>query len=268
MATRFPVPYTRGSGGDSIISMYREMNRMFEDFFSGGMNPITGRQTGLMAVPTLDIHEKDNELCVSAELPGVKPNEVDVRLEGDTLTISGEKRGENEQRQANYHVMERSYGRFTRSVQLPFTPDPAQVSADFENGVLQVRLKRNLQQESSRRIEVRAGGEQQHQLGQQGGGQPHQAQGSQQGGGAGASMSAGASMPGGGSAGMSAGASGGSSPGSSGGAGAEASGSSPSGTSGGASGSPGASGGPGSSGGQPPRGGAPRKAGEAGSGTP
>jgi HSP20 family protein len=155
MASRLTGPFMRG-GGDPLVSIYREMNRMFDDVLGGALGG--GRQQGsLMAMPTLDVHEKDNELCVSVELPGVKAGDVDVRLESDTLTISGEKKSEDEQKQANYHVTERSYGRFSRSLQLPFRPDPDQVRADFEHGVLTIRLQR-AQQQSSRRIEVRSGG--------------------------------------------------------------------------------------------------------------
>lgn len=172
MASRYSVPLAR-SAGDPIVGLYREMNRMFDDLLGPGAGSSAGRQgSGLMAMPSFDVREKDNEVCVAAELPGVKSSDVDVRLDGDMLTISGEKKSEDDPSQSantNYHVMERSYGRFTRSVQLPFTPDPEQVNADFQNGVLTVRLKRNPQQQGSRRIEVRDAG-QNAQGGQQGGG--------------------------------------------------------------------------------------------------
>jgi len=158
MASRFLAPI--GRGGDPLLGIYREMNRMFDDVL--GLGPMTGssRQGGMSNMPSLDIHEEGNQLCLTADLPGVKPSDVDVRLDGDLLTISGERKSENETpQQGNYHVMERSYGRFSRSVQLPFRPDPDQVKADFEHGVLKIRLQRNEQQQTSRRIEVRSGGE-------------------------------------------------------------------------------------------------------------
>ena len=76
---------------------------------------------------------------MEADLPGVKPSDVDVRLDGDMLTISGEKRMESERKEEDYQVMERSYGRFRRSIQLPFAPDPEQVRAECQDGVLTVR---------------------------------------------------------------------------------------------------------------------------------
>lgn len=154
MASRFLTPFTRG-GTDPLVGIYREMNRMFDDVFSGALGPPSASRGGApMTMPSLEVHEEGNQLNVAVELPGVKANEVDVRLDGDVLTISGEKKSDNEQKQGNYHVMERSYGRFSRSLQLPFRPDPNEVRATFENGVLQVRLQRNPQQEGSRRIEV------------------------------------------------------------------------------------------------------------------
>jgi HSP20 family protein len=82
----------------------------------------------------------------------VNQEDVDLRLEGDMLTISGEKRQEHEDKKA--HIVERSYGSFSRSVQLPFQPNPDQVQADFENGVLGIRLPRQGSQERSRRIQI------------------------------------------------------------------------------------------------------------------
>ncbi|HUP10440.1 MAG TPA: Hsp20 family protein [Caldimonas sp.] len=159
MANRFFSPMVRG--GDPLMGLYRDMNRLFDDVFSGtSMRSMGG-------IPALDVRDEDDGLCVAAELPGVKPDDVDVRLDGDLLTISGEKRSDSDPQQNAHHVMERSYGRFSRSVQLPFRPDPDQVQADFEHGVLTVHLKRSPQQQGSRRIPVRGptGGSQMMQSG-------------------------------------------------------------------------------------------------------
>jgi|KBSMisStandDraft_5_1062788.scaffolds.fasta_scaffold08633_6 HSP20 family protein len=122
MASRFIVPFGRG-GGDPILSLHREMNRLFDDMFGGMGSRQGGQQGSLMSMPSLDIHEKGDELSVSVDLPRVKGEDVDVRLDRDVLTISGERRSEQDpQQQSNYHVMERSYGRFSRSMQLPSCP--------------------------------------------------------------------------------------------------------------------------------------------------
>lgn len=162
MASRFPVPFSFGrslSRIDPLFDLHREMNRLFDDVLSGTGSLAPGSSSaGLMAVPRIDVQEDEREICISAELPGVKPSEVDLRLEGDMLTISGEKKSESERSQQNYHVMERSYGRFQRTVQLPFAPDPQHVRADSHQGVLTIHLPKQAQQERSRRIEVRDAG--------------------------------------------------------------------------------------------------------------
>jgi HSP20 family protein len=161
MAGRYPVPYSSGMPaprGDPLLDLHREMDRLFDSFFGGLGTPSAGSGGGLMAMPRLDVRESEQELCISAELPGVKPQEVDLRVEGDMLTISGEKKSEVDQNRENFHVAERSYGRFRRSVQLPFAPDPEQVRAEFQHGVLTVHVPRQGQQERSRRIEVRDAG--------------------------------------------------------------------------------------------------------------
>ncbi|AEG92067.1 Hsp20/alpha crystallin family protein [Ramlibacter tataouinensis] len=166
MASRFPTPFQAPSRNlrapDPFSDLHREMNRLFDDFFSFGA-PTPGTAT-LAPMPRLDVRETDQEICISAELPGVKPADVDVRVEGNLLTIRGEKKNEAEQQQQqqDYHLMERSYGRFQRSLQLPFQPDPGQVRASFEDGVLTVHVPRQAQQERSRRIEIQAGAGAQH----------------------------------------------------------------------------------------------------------
>jgi HSP20 family protein len=149
----FPFAGTAVSNrGDPFLELHREMNRLFDDA-SRGLGG--GRDTTDMALmaPRMDIHESENALEVTAELPGVSQNDVDLRIEGDVLTIRGEKRKERQDQQA--HVVERSYGSFQRSVQLPFAPDPEQVEANFEHGVLTVVLPKQAQQEKAQKIQIR-----------------------------------------------------------------------------------------------------------------
>ena len=169
MASRYLVPFSTlpgAWGGDPMLQLHREMNRLFDDMLHASGVPAPARPGGhggtgsssVMVAPRLDVHETGSELSVVAELPGVAPSDVEVRVEGDVLTLSGEKKNESEHKQPNYHVMERSYGRFQRSLQLPFSPDAQQVEASFENGVLTVRIPRQNRQEGARRIPVRASG--------------------------------------------------------------------------------------------------------------
>lgn len=161
MTSRFLTPLQSSSrapaGADPFFELHREMNRLFDDFLGVGA---TAGHNPLMSAPRLDVREDRDEICVSAELPGVRPQDVDLRVEGNLLTIRGEKRQEMENKQEDYHMMERSYGRFQRSLQLPYTPDPGQVHAQFEHGVLTVHVPKQPEQERSRRIEIQAQGPQ------------------------------------------------------------------------------------------------------------
>ncbi|MBW8756992.1 MAG: Hsp20/alpha crystallin family protein [Burkholderiales bacterium] len=143
MTSRYPVPYSsqRSLGAfDPLSDFRRDMDRLFDAFFSGG-GPLVGGSSAAsaMSMPRIDVREDEHELSVSADLPGMKPSEVDLRLEGDVLVISGERKSEAERKDENFHVMERGYGRFRRSVQLPFAPEPEQVHADYNHGVLTIR---------------------------------------------------------------------------------------------------------------------------------
>ena len=156
MASRFTNPFGgRGSmSRDPFLDLHREVNRLFDDVFrSGGTGGGGGAAT--MAAPSIDVHEIGDGLEISAELPGVAEKDIDLRLEGDVLTLSGEKH--NERKDERAHVVERSYGTFRRTVQLPFAPDPDKVSAACENGVLRIRLPRGTEQERSRKIEIGGG---------------------------------------------------------------------------------------------------------------
>ena len=153
MASRFLMPFggrSPAGRGDPFLQLHREMNRLFDDTFRSSFGG-SGDQGGVIA-PRIDVHEAGDGLEVTAELPGVSDKDIDLRLDGDVLTISGEKR--NERKDERAHVIERSYGSFQRSIQLPFTPDPDQVKAQCEHGVLRIRLPRGAEQEKSRKIPI------------------------------------------------------------------------------------------------------------------
>lgn len=146
-------------GGDPFMSLHREVNRLFDDVLRGNDMATTGGAAALLS-PQVDISETENEIKVKAELPGVSEQDVDVELNDDILTIRGEKKSERKEEKENYHFMERSYGTFQRSFQLPRPVDPDKVQATFENGVLTITLPKNAQQEKTRRIQVQGAGQQ------------------------------------------------------------------------------------------------------------
>lgn len=161
MARNPLTPFRSGSllGGDPFLSLHREMNRLFDDVMRTGL-PTTGGQSGGAALlaPQLNVSETDNEVRITAELPGVSENDINVELNDDVLVIRGEKKFERKEEKERFHFVERSYGTFQRALQLPFSVDPDQVQANFENGVLTVTLPKSAQQERSRRIQVQGGG--------------------------------------------------------------------------------------------------------------
>ena len=111
--------------------------RLFEDAVTRLFSePATGRPW----TPDVDIYETENELVLKADLPDVKLEDIDVRVENQVLTLKGERRFEKEETNKGYHRIERSYGLFTRSFSIPPTVEADKVSADYKNGVLTVAL--------------------------------------------------------------------------------------------------------------------------------
>ena len=161
MASRFLTPYSsaRTWMQDPLFQLQREIDRVFEDVFSGGGSSNAGGRLGstMMSAPRIDLQDSEGELRLHADLPGVQPSDLDIRIEGDVLTIRGERKSESERNEQNFHVMERSHGRFQRSIQLPFAPNPDEVQATVREGVLELRIPKRAPEERSRRIEIRGG---------------------------------------------------------------------------------------------------------------
>jgi HSP20 family protein len=152
-----PAQPNPGRQRDVLFAMRDEMDRIFERFENGWSRlPALMRREGAITVPELDMHENTNAIVVEAELPGVEEHDVTVTLANGVLTIRGEKRHEREDRSQNYHMAERSYGNFERSIRLPESVDDARVDAKFDKGVLRVTAaKRPEAVRAERRIEVR-----------------------------------------------------------------------------------------------------------------
>ena len=118
-----------------VERLQREMSRMYDVLYPARLRPAPG-------YPALNIWTSENGLNVTAEVPGIKPEDIDISVVGETLTLSGERHSDELQEGAQYHRQERGYGKFTRSIQLPFPVDVNKVEATFKNGVLQVALPR------------------------------------------------------------------------------------------------------------------------------
>jgi HSP20 family protein len=142
---------------DPFLAMRREMNRLFDDVFGGfGLPSAFGPALRQMpAAPKIDVSETDNEIQITAEMPGIDENDVEVLLEDDRLIIRGEKKEEREDKDRNYHVRERVQGAFSRTLPLPFAPDPNQVKAEFRNGVMTITIPKPQEvKQKQHRIEV------------------------------------------------------------------------------------------------------------------
>ena len=133
------LPSFFGRDDDQFGSLFREVQKTFEDF--SRRSPLAGLGSDVLA-PRIDIAESKDAIDLTAELPGVDEKDVDVTLANGVLTIRGEKKAERDEKDKdkNWHVVERSYGSFSRTISLPFDPDSAKVEAKFENGVLHIHL--------------------------------------------------------------------------------------------------------------------------------
>jgi len=130
---------------------------MFDDVFGSLSRRPGGRQTGAELTewaPAVDVLQRDGDLVVRAELPGVRPEDVDITLQNRVLTISGERREEQEEQRGGYHVRERRHGSFSRSMTLPEGVDEDSIRARYENGVLEVTIAGAAAVREPRRIQV------------------------------------------------------------------------------------------------------------------
>jgi HSP20 family protein len=122
---------------------FRELEdweRRFEGMFGHPLRPMWWRAGEEGWMPAVDMFEKDDKFVVKADLPGMKEDDIDVSIVGDTLTIKGEKKTETEVKEENYYRSERAYGSFLRSIPIPSGVDSSKIEANYENGVLEVTM--------------------------------------------------------------------------------------------------------------------------------
>ena len=130
--------------------MRSDMDRLWDAFSEG--RPM--RRFGEMKdwVPSIDVFETKNDIVVKAELPGMDPKDIDISLSDGSLVLKGEKKHEKEEKEENYHFIERSYGSFVRSVPLPAEVKHDKINASYKNGVLKVVLPKS---EESKKKEIK-----------------------------------------------------------------------------------------------------------------
>jgi len=121
-----------------FMSLQREIDRLFDDF-SRGFPTFTGNGAAAL-MPNMDVMETDKEIEISAELPGLEEKDVQVNVADNLLTIRGEKKAEKEQKDKNYRLVERSYGSFERTLELPEGVNADAIKANISKGVLKVTV--------------------------------------------------------------------------------------------------------------------------------
>jgi len=127
------VPFVKRPEFPTATRLFEEL---FNDFpFSGSTLEDRDRWT-----PSVDIMEKDGNLILHTELPGLNEKDIDLKLEGNTLTLNGKRKMENEDKKSTYHRIESFYGSFTRSFRLPDTVDVDKIMAEYKNGVLTITI--------------------------------------------------------------------------------------------------------------------------------
>ena len=139
--------------------MEERLNRIFRASF----NPERPEEalTTTSLAPPVDIYEDEHKIALKIEVPGIDEKDIDVRIEGNTLTVHGERKLEKEEKEENFRRVERHYGSFTRSFTLPGSIDPGQVSADYDKGMLKISLPKKAEAKP-KQIKVNIRGEKAH----------------------------------------------------------------------------------------------------------
>ena len=130
--------FTRYEPFREFATMQDRMNRMFRDFLCAGRAGESLTTTAF--APPVDVYEDEHNMTLKIEVPGIDEKDIDVRVENNTLTVHGERKLEKEEKEENYRRVERQYGSFTRTFTLPTTVDTEKIQADYDKGVLKIKL--------------------------------------------------------------------------------------------------------------------------------
>ena len=145
---------TRWNPYRELNALQNSMNRLFDSQFGGRDESLT---TGAF-VPAVDVYEDEHGIQLKLEVPGVAEKDLDIRVENNTLTVSGERKFEQDEKEENFHRVERRYGSFTRSFTVPTTLSTEDIKADYEQGVLKIRLAKRAEAKP-KQIKVTIGGQ-------------------------------------------------------------------------------------------------------------
>jgi len=147
---------TRWDPFRELTSLQDRMNRLFQEQYSGREEDLT---TSAFA-PPVDIYEDEHNLTLKLEVPGIDEKDIDIRLENNVLTVRGERKLEKEEKEENFHRVERRYGSFIRAFTLPNTVDPESAKANYDKGVLKLTFAKRAEAKP-KQIKIGVGSEQQ-----------------------------------------------------------------------------------------------------------
>lgn len=147
----FELMPSKGFG--PLQSLRSQMDDLWSRFLESPGNLMTVGESDF--VPSVDIKENDKAIEITAEVPGLNPEEIDVSLTGNLLTLKGEKKEEREEKKDNYHLVERRFGSFSRSFRLPVEVDRKKIEATHKDGVLHLVLPKSAK-EASTKITIKA----------------------------------------------------------------------------------------------------------------
>lgn len=142
-----------------LLTLQDRMNRLFDESFRSVRGSGSGEDDWALGgswAPLVDIYEREGNIVLKAELPGVDPKDVDIRVENNVLTLRGERKFDAEVNRDNYHRVERAYGAFSRSFTLPNVVDTGDIKAEFKDGVLSVTLPKRAEAKP-RQISINVG---------------------------------------------------------------------------------------------------------------
>ena len=129
---------TRWDPFREVVALQNRLNSVFGNLNDESDSPLTTASF----VPAVDVYEDDKKVVLKLEVPGIEEKDLDIRVENHTLTVKGERKFEKEEKEENFHRIERRYGSFYRAFSLPSTVDTENVDAKYENGVLKLELKK------------------------------------------------------------------------------------------------------------------------------
>ncbi len=145
---------TRWDPFREVVSLQNRMNSLFRDLSGNENNDVL---TNASFVPAVDIYENEHKVVLKLEVPGISQEDLDVRVENNTLTVRGERKLEKEEKEENFHRMERRYGSFYRAFTLPTTVDSEHIDATYDAGILTLALQKKAEAKP-KQIKVSVGG--------------------------------------------------------------------------------------------------------------